>query len=329
MKKGLLFGVLLLTCGGVLAVLVKFGGKPDKLKSWWHEFSHNSDSLPWCPYNIREVDASKIHIKEATQVLFLDQNLFWKGQGATVGPEIDKMGRVVRLIVTASGSGYSPTTKAEVVGTGSETFKLGRVTVDNGKITGVDFIEGKWYDTPRVHAIGADGRVEDLPFSGTTKLKFDNEQVHETKQYLSGELHGKWERFKQNGIQVFDKEFTHGEKHGAHIYYFDDPIDPEDYKTQSDAHLKKKIYASLWLEVHEEARRKFSQYPTPEANQWAIKKYEERGGEFRVHLLEHYKNNRRDGLFEGFDYLGNPTFRDDYKEGLRVSHKTFDKVKKS
>ena len=310
-------------------MLVKFGGKPDKLKSWCHEFSHNSDSLPWCPYNIREVDASKTHIKEATQVLFLDQNLFWKGQGATVGPEIDKKGRVVRLIVTASGSGYSPTTKAEVVGTGSETFNLGRVTVDNGKITGVDFIEGKWHDTPRVHAIGADGRVEDLPFSGTTKLKFDNEQVHETKQYLSGELHGKWERFKQNGIQVFDKEFTHGEKHGAHIYYFDDPIDPEDYKTQSDAHLKKKIYASLWLEVHEEARRKFSQYPTPEANQWAIKKYEERGGEFRVHLLEHYKNNRRDGLFEGFDYLGNPTFRDDYKEGLRVSHKTFDKVKKS
>ena len=310
-------------------MLVKFGGKPDKLKSWWHEFSHNSDSLPWCPYNIREVDASKIHIKEATRVLFLDQNLFWKGQGATVGPEIDKKGRVIRLIVTSSGSGYSPTTKAEVVGTGSETFNLGRVTVDNGKITGVDFIEGKWYDTPRAHAIGTDGRVEDLPFSGTTKLQFDNEQVHETKQYLSGELHGKWERFKQNGIQVFDKEFTHGEKHGAHIYYFDDPIDPEDYKTQSDAHLKKKIYASLWLEVHEEARRKFSKYPTPEANQWAIKKYEERGGEFRVHLLEHYKNNRRDGLFEGFDYLGNPTFRDDYKEGLRVSHKTFDKVKKS
>ncbi|MBT6850281.1 MAG: hypothetical protein HOA16_03710, partial [Opitutae bacterium] len=176
---------------------------------------------------------------------------------------------------------------------------------------------------------GADGRVEDLPFSGTTKLKFDNEQVHETKQYLSGELHGKWQRFKQNGIQVFDKEFTHGEKHGAHIYYFDDPIDPEDYKTQSDAHLKKKIYASLWLEVHEEARRKFTQYPTPEANEWAIKKYEQRGGEFRVHLLEHYENNRRHGLFEGFDYLGNPTFRDDYKEGLRVSHKTFDKIKKS
>ena len=330
MKKGLLFGILLLIGGGCLAVLVKFGGKPEKLKSWWHEFSHDSDSLPWCPYKVREVDASIMHIKEATQVLFLDQNLFWKGQGATVGPEIDKKGRVVRLIVTAGGSGYSPTTKAEVVGTGSETFKLGRVTVDNGKVTAVDFISGgEWYDTPRVHAFGADGRVEALPYSGTAKLTFDNGQVHETKRFLSGELHGKWERFRQNGIQVFDKEFTRGEKHGAHIYYFHNPIDPEDYKTQSDAHLKKKIYASLWLEVHEDARRKFPQYPSPEANEWAIKKYEARGGEFQVHLLEHYENNRRHGLFEGFDYLGNPTFKDDYKEGLRKSHKTFDKIKKS
>ena len=55
MKKGLLFGILLLIGGGGLAVLVKFGGKPENLKSWWHEFSHNSDSLPWCPYKEREV----------------------------------------------------------------------------------------------------------------------------------------------------------------------------------------------------------------------------------------------------------------------------------
>tara|TARA_B100001094_G_scaffold332939_1_gene407440 strand:+ start:2610 stop:3602 length:993 start_codon:yes stop_codon:yes gene_type:complete len=330
MKKGLLVGLLLLIGGGGLAVLVKFGGKPENLKSWWHKFSHHSDSLPWCPYIVREVDASKMYVKEATQVIFLDQNLFWKGEGARVGPELDKKGRVVRFIVTAGGAGYSPKTTAEVIGTGSEFFKLGKVTVENGKVAGVEFISGgEWYLTSRVHAYNSDGRVESLPYSGTTKLKFDNGQVHEIKQYLSGEPHGKWEQFRQNGIRVFNKEFTRGEKHGAHIYYFHDPIDPEDYKTQNDSPLKKKIYASLWLEVHEDARRKFPKYPSPEANEWAIKKYSERGGEFRVRLLEHYENNRRHGIFEGYDYLGNPTFKDDYKEGLRISHKTFDKTKKS
>ncbi len=310
--------------------MVKFGGKPENLKSWWHKFSHHSDSLPWCPYIVREVDASKMYVKEATQVIFLDQNLFWKGEGARVGPELDKKGRVVRFIVTAGGAGYSPKTTAEVIGTGSEFFKLGKVTVENGKVAGVEFISGgEWYLTSRVHAYNSDGRVESLPYSGTTKLKFDNGQVHEIKQYLSGEPHGKWEQFRQNGIRVFNKEFTRGEKHGAHIYYFHDPIDPEDYKTQNDSPLKKKIYASLWLEVHEDARRKFPKYPSPEANEWAIKKYSERGGEFRVRLLEHYENNRRHGIFEGYDYLGNPTFKDDYKEGLRISHKTFDKTKKS
>ncbi len=330
MKKGLLVGLLLLIGGGGLAVLVKFGGKPENLKSWWHKFSHHSDSLPWCPYIVREVDASKMYVKEATQVIFLDQNLFWKGEGARVGPELDKKGRVVRFIVTAGGAGYSPKTTAEVIGTGSEFFKLGKVTVENGKVAGVEFISGgEWYLTSRVHAYNSDGRVESLPYSGTTKLKFDNGQVHEIKQYLSGEPHGKWEQFRQNGIRVFNKEFTRGEKHGTHIYYFHDPIDPEDYKTQNDSPLKKKIYASLWLEVHEDARRKFPKYPSPEANEWAIKKYSERGGEFRVRLLEHYENNRRHGIFEGYDYLGNPTFKDDYKEGLRISHKTFDKTKKS
>jgi hypothetical protein len=329
MKKGLLFGILLLIGGTGLAVLVKFGGKQENLRSWWHKFSHNSDSLPWCPYKSREVDASKIHIKEATQVIFLDQNLFWKGQGATVGPEIDTKGRVVRLIVTSGGTGYSATTTAKVIGTGSEAFTLGSVAVKNGKVTGVELINGgDWYDTPRIHSYEEDGRVEALPYSGTTKLKFDNGQVHETKQFLSGELHGRWKRFRQDGIQVFDKEFTHGEKHGTHIYYFHDPIDPEDYKTQSDAHLKKKIYASLWLEVHEDAKREFPQYPSPEANEWAIKKYKQRGGEFRVRLLEHYENNKKHGSFEGYDYLGNPTFKDDYTEGLRKSHRTFDKTKK-
>lgn len=329
MKKGLIISLLLLVSGFVLAVLLIFGGKPAKLKAWWHEYSHDSDSLPWCPYKMLVEDASKIHLKEASRIVFVDSSLFWKGKGATAGPELDQKGNVVSIVVTSGGSGYSNETTAWVDGAGSETFELGMVTVQSGRITAVELLKaGTWYETPRVHIRKKDGRIEKLPYSGETELKFDNGQIHERKQFLSGELHGKWERFQQNGIKVFSQEFQRGKKQGTHIFWFNKPLDPEDYKTQSDAHLKKKIYASLWIEVHEDARKKFTNYPSPEANEWAIKQYENRGGIFQVRLLEHYENNVPHGLFEGYDYLGNQTFEDEYEMGRRTRHKIFDKLKK-
>ena len=33
------------------------------------------------------------------------------------------------------------------------------------------------------------------------------------------------------------------------------------------------------------------------------------GGSFQVKLLEHWENNQKDGLFEGFDRFGNKTLK--------------------
>ena len=329
MKKALFISLLLLVSGSVLAGLLIFGGNPEKFKSWWQHVTRDSDTMPWSPYNSRLVDASEVHLKEATGITFVDSNLFWKGEGATAGPELSQSGKVVSIVLTSGGEGYGKDTIAQATGAGSGQFELGKVKVEAGEVQSVQLVKaGTWYNTPRFHARSKDGHIEASPYSGKSELKFDNGQVQDRKQFLSGELHGKWERFRRNGVKVFVKEFKNGEKHGTHIYWFHEPQDPEDYKTQSEAHLKKKIYASLWLEVNEDARKKFPDYPSPETNEWIMKKYEERGGTFQVRLLEHYEDNKRHGLFEGFDYLGNPTFTDDYDMGRRIKHKTHDKIKK-
>ena len=56
-------------------------------------------------------------------------------------------------------------------------------------------------------------------------------------------------------------------------------------------------------------------------------KLQTEGGSFQVKLLEHWLDNQKHGLFEGFDEFGNKTFKDDYSHGKRIKHKIFDKTK--
>ena len=42
-------------------------------------------------------------------------------------------------------------------------------------------------------------------------------------------------------------------------------------------------------------------------------KFKLEGGSFQVKLLEHWKNNLKHGLFEGFDAKSNKTFKDEYR----------------
>lgn len=330
MKKGLIASLVILLGGSILALLLLFKGNFGQFRDWWLRYSHDSTSLPGSPYNSRVADPESLLRKEATKVIFLDSNLFWKGSGATVGPEVNESGDVVSLVVTSEGSGYMPGTIAKVVGAGAEGFELGKVTVRDGKVKAVELIRaGTWFRTPRLYARDDEtGQVEELPFSGTVELKFDGGQVHERKQYLVGELHGEWERFLRDGRRVYLREYAHGQRHGTHTYWFDEPIDPEDYNSAGDAKPGTQTYASLWIEVHEDARRKFPKHPSPKSNEWAVKQYESRGGSFQVELLEHYEKDEPHGLFEGFDRLGNKTFKDEYDHGLRISHKTYDKTKK-
>ena len=118
-----------------------------------------------------------------------------------------------------------------------------------------------------------------------------------------------------------------GQKHGTHIFWFDDPQDPDDYTPSKSR--SGELLPSLWAKVRDEAEEKFGEdnLGSGKANKWVVETYRLKGGEFQVRLLEHWHNNRKNGLFEGFDYLGNKTFKDEYKLGLRTKHKIFDKTK--
>ena len=82
------------------------------------------------------------------------------------------------------------------------------------------------------------------------------------------------------------------------------------------------------MEANDKAKDKFGgDYGKVESNEYVLSLFYKGQGFQQVRLLEHWDENRRHGLFEGFDSFGNKTFKDDYKYGLRVKHRTFDKTK--
>ncbi len=311
--------VCILFCG--FAYLILFEAKFENALNWWAKFSRDSQSLPYSPYKIRKEDPTFLRIEEANQVKFIDKHLFWKGTGAIALPELTKSGKLVKLVMQSNGSGYSNRVEAKIIGCMNHNFKLGKVKVNNGKILGVEILESStWHSSPK--AFWGD---EKLPFSGTTQELFSNDQVMVQKQYLAGLLHGKWETFKFNGLKVSSKEYIHGKKHGTHIFWYDDPQQPETYVYKRNGIITP---GTLWMEVNEKAKEKFGQdYGSAECNRYVLSLFYKEQGYQQVRLLEHWDNNKKHGLFEGFDEFGNKTFKDDYKFGLRIKHRTFDKTK--
>ena len=111
----------------------------------------------------------------------------------------------------------------------------------------------------------------------------------------------------------------------GHIFWHKEPQQPENYVYVDK---NNNMYKSLWLEVNEIAKDKFgSKYGKPESNEYVMKLFRQKQGYQQVKLLEHWDQNRKHGLFEAFDRFGNKTFKDEFKYGLRVKHKTFDKTK--
>ena len=303
------------------AFLILFEASIDKTFKWWATFSRDIPTLPYSPYKIRREDSIFLRIEDANRITFFDKHLFWKGTGAVALPELTKSGKLVNIILKSGGTGYSNNVQAIVTGSMGNTFKLGDVTVDNGKIIGLKIIKAaNWHSTPI--AFWGD---ENLPFSGTTEKLFPNGQIMIQKQFLSGKLHGKWEMFKNNGLKVFSKDYVDGKKHGTHIFWYDDPQQPENYVYIKD---KKVVNGTLWLEVNEKAKEKFgSKYGNEESNDYVTKLFKQKQGYQQVRLLEHWDNNQKHGLFEGFDRFGNKTFKDEFKYSLRIKHRTFDKTK--
>ena len=300
------------------AFLILFDARIDHALKWWASYSRDSQTLPYSPYKIRREDSAFIRTEEANSVQFVDKHLFWKGIGAIALPEITKSGMLVKLKMKSEGSGYSNDVDALVTGSMGNSFKLGNVRVQEGQIKGVNVIKSsQWHSAPK--AFWGD---EELPYSGTIEKLFPDGQVMFQKQFLAGVLHGKWEQFTENGIPVFSKDYINGEKHGTHIFWFNEPFDPEGGGSGPGNST------TLWLSINEKAKEKFSNvYDKNKYNKWVIENYKLGGGSFQVYHLEHWENNQKHGLFEGFDRFGNKTFKDDYENGIRVNHKIFDKTK--
>ena len=311
-----LFGGLF---AGLAILFLQFGGVAGFAASWY-DFTNGSTWIPFSAYGNRVEDISKLRRFETTHVVFEDQSLFWKGIGAVAVPQLNKEGELEQLVITSSGSGYGSVVKARISGAGAEQFEMGEVTVRNGRILAIEILKtGKWYDSPRMFVQG-----DQLPFSGTAQIKYRNGQLMESRKYLEGELHGKWSKWKYNGIPLFEKDYVRGLKHGTHMHWYGNPIDPNDYKVANE-----NAYASLWLEVNEKAKQEFEgQYLSQESNDWMIETYKDRGGSLGPKLHENYAGNRRHGSCEGFDEYGQTIFKDEYTTGRRTSHQSLDPGRK-
>lgn len=301
---------------------ILFEGNAVILKSWWQEVVRDSETLPYSPYKSRIVAKPDLITKPANQIVIEDQHLFWKGTGATVKPILNQNGMLKNIAIHSNGKGYSNLVHAKVIGAGADLFELGKPKVYKGSIQNIPIIKSaKWNEESVVYA-----KDDRYPLSGIVVNKFPSGQIIEQSQYLSGKLHGTLKRWNEYGIPLCSKDYLHGKKHGTHIYWFDQANDPDDYRPSKNKNGE--IIPTLWIKLREEARDNFKdKFGTHKANEWVIFKYRTQGGDFPVRILEHWRNNNRHGLFEGFDRFGNKTFKDEYKNGLRMKHKIFDKTK--
>ena len=321
MKKIFIAFLTVTMLSASLAYVILFEGKLKNFEVWWDDKTRHSATIPFSPYKKYRKDSALLYFKGANSIAFEDRHLFWKGSHAIAKPEPTQKNKLINVIITTGGFGYSKKVRAYVTGAGGEQFELGPVLVEDGKIKKVSIKKsGLWQETPTAY-YGKDR----YPFSGTIEKKFSNNQIIEETQYLLGKIHGNVNRYSEKGIPVHSKEYTNGKKHGTHIFWFTKPIDPDAYTPTSNNGEK---YTSLWMEINEKAKDKFrDKYATPESNEWVVQNYKLSGGDFEVELLEHWYENQKHGLFEGFDRFGNKTFKDEYRHGLRIKHKIFDKTK--
>jgi len=315
MKKGLLLLCIIVVTFAGSAFLLLFEGNIKNASTWWESFTRNKDWMPYSPYTNRIENADKLRIMDATQIKIVDNHLFWNGSGAIIVPEINQKGILINLQIKNCGVGYSQDVEAKITGSGQSDIHVSKISVKNGKINDIQLKErSNWYLLPT-----AFWGNERLPFTGIVEKKFPNGQNFTVQQYSNGLLHGVSKRFTSKCLPVYNLEYYKGLKHGTHIYYYDIPISPDSVGESKN---------TLWTEISdsyndlEEVSKDISK-----VNEDLIETFRLKGGAFQIKLLEHWKNNRKDGLFEAFDRYGNKMYKDEYKLGLRINHRTFDKDK--
>jgi len=324
MKKFLIAFLSVLSVSLLLGFIILFEGNTNNLSVWWKEQTRNSDWIYSSPYKERRVDSGDVHLEKANKIEFFDKHLFWKGSGAIAIPELGKEEVLSKIIIQSGGAGYSEQVVAKVTGAMANEFKLGPVVVEKGKIVSVPVVKGSnWKHIPLAFY-----KEEKFPFSGTTEKKFPSGQIITESQYLSGVLHGQVKKYYEQGVPEFQKDYVNGLKQGTHIFFYPKPIDPENYTPPKD-NVSESL-PTLWLKLRKEAKDKFGrENGGQDANAWVVEQYTlpRNGGKFQVRLLEHWKKNRKHGLFEGYDKNFYQTFESEFADGRRITHKTFDKNK--
>lgn len=318
MKKLLIALVSVVTISLLLGFVILFEGNIDNLSVWWKEKTRNSDWMYSSHYKDRRVDSDRLHFKDANDIVFIDKNLFWRGSGAIVQPQLVKDNLLNKVLVKNGGSGFSEQVVAKVTGAMANEFELGPVTVENGEIKKIGIVKNAaWNFIPLAFCDD-----ENFPFSGTAEERYSNGQVLIESKYLSGVLHGTEKKFTDKGIPLYEKDYKNGLKEGTHIYWFPRPLDPDDYQPSKDDDAE--ALPSLWLTLRKEGKDKFgADFGTQESNEWIVNQYKLKGGKFPVRILEHWKNNLPHGLFEGYDKDLSQTFESEYNLGQRIKHKAF------
>ena len=110
----LIFSILFLTL--IFGYAILYEGKLEVLASKWSHWTRNSESLPFSPYKIRREDSAMLRFEEANRVVFRDNHLFGEEMGRLLFPIFTISGKLVRLIISSGGIGYSNQVKAYVKG---------------------------------------------------------------------------------------------------------------------------------------------------------------------------------------------------------------------
>jgi len=322
MKKLLVVLVSVFGVSLLMGFIIIFEGNFANVTIWWKEITRNSDWIYYSPYKERRVESDRLHFEEANSIVFIDKHLFWKGSRAYAEPEISEDNILQKVILKSGGSGYSDQVIAKVTGAMANEFDLGPVTVVNGKITEVGIKKATtWNFIPLAFC-----EDEKFAFSGTAEEKYPSGQIIEESKYLSGVLHGKVRKYNEKGIPLHEKDYVKGEKHGTHIYWYPKPLDPDDYKPTKGSDSES--LPTLWLKLRKQAKDKYGRdFGKQKPNEWVVDNYKLKGGKFPVKLLEHWQDNLKHGLFEGYDKDFDQTFESEYDKGHRIKHKTFGKNK--
>jgi hypothetical protein len=322
MKKLLVVLVSVLGVSMLLGFIIIFEGNVGKLSIWWKGITRNSDWIYYSDYRERRVDSDTLRFREANSIVFIDKHLFWKGKGAIAKPKLTVENDLLGITLKSGGSGYSEQVAAKVTGAMAHEFELDPVLVVKGKVMNVGIKESSAWNFVPLAFCGD----EKFAFTGTAEEKYPSGQIIEESKYLSGVKHGKVRKYNEKGIPLHDKDYVKGQKHGTHIYWYPEPLDPDDYKPSKGKDSE--VLPTLWLKLRKDAKEKFGAgFGGQVANKWVVEKYKLKGGKFPVRMLEHWKNNLRHGLFEGYDKDFDQTFESEYDEGQRIMHKSLGKNK--